>query len=209
MGGQYLRLGAWRILTLAATAVVLLAVFVGAQRRAAEPVLPLRIFTGGRNFPLASALLVVAGVAMVGGTLYLPLCQRTVEGASATNSGLLLLPMMIGTVIATSIAGTLMARSGRYEIFPVVGTVSLTLGMVLLAAMDSHTSRILTSACTAPKPMGKQRIRGTILDLWCAGRGSTATSAGTLSAARAVVVEPARMPYAAWIFGLWWAVTPG
>jgi EmrB/QacA subfamily drug resistance transporter len=138
--------GSWQILTLAAATVLLFVAFVAAQRRSSEPLLPLRIFTGSRNFPLAAALLVVAGVAMFGGTLYLPLYQQTVQGASATNSGLLLLPMMIGTVIASNIAGKVMTRTGRYKVFPLIGTASLTVGMALLSSMDTHTSPTVTSA---------------------------------------------------------------
>ncbi|MCQ4045088.1 MDR family MFS transporter [Streptantibioticus rubrisoli] len=138
--------GSWQILTLAAAAVVLFVAFIVSQRRSTEPLLPLRIFTGSRNFPLAAVLLVVAGVAMFGGTLYLPLYQQTVQDASATNSGLLLLPMMIGTVIASNIAGKVMTKTGHYKIFPVIGAVCLTIGMALLSSMDIHTSRTVTSA---------------------------------------------------------------
>jgi MFS family permease len=89
--------GSWQILGLGAAVVVLLIAFIAAEQRAAEPLLPPRIFTRRRNFPIAAVLLTVAGVAMLGGTLYLPLFQQTVQGASAQNSGLLLLPMMAGT----------------------------------------------------------------------------------------------------------------
>lgn len=138
--------GSWQILSLAAAAVVLLAAFIAAQKCAAEPLLPLRIFTGHRNFPIAAVLLTVAGVAMFGGTLYLPLYQQTVQGASASNSGLLLLPMMAGTVVASMIAGKVMVKSGKYKIFPVVGAASLAIGMGLLSTMGVSTSRFTTSA---------------------------------------------------------------
>jgi MFS family permease len=78
----------WQILALGAVAVLGLALFVVAERRAVEPVLPLTIFTGQRNFPLATVLLLAAGVVMFGAGLYLPLFQQTVQGASAANSGL-------------------------------------------------------------------------------------------------------------------------
>ncbi|GAA1931634.1 MDR family MFS transporter [Streptantibioticus ferralitis] len=138
--------GSWQILTLATASVVLFAAFVASQRRSTEPLLPPRIFTGSRNFSLAAVLLVVAGVAMFGGTLYLPLYQQTVQDASATNSGLLLLPMMIGTVIASNIAGKVMTKTGHYKVFPIIGAVSLTIGMALLSSMDTHTSPTVTSA---------------------------------------------------------------
>ena len=139
--------GSWQILSLAATALVLLAAFVASQKRAGEPLLPPRIFTGQRNFPIAAVLLTVAGVAMFGGTLYLPMFQQTVQGASASNSGLLLLPMMAGTVVASMAAGKVMAKTGKYKVFPVVGAASLAIGMALLSTMDTTTARATTSAC--------------------------------------------------------------
>lgn len=138
--------GSWQILSLAGGAAAGLAAFIAWERHAPEPLIPPRIFTGTRNFPLAAVLLTVSGVAMFGATLYLPLFQQTVQGASATNSGLLLLPMMAGTVIASNIAGKVMTRTGHYKIFPVVGTASLTVGMGLLATMETTTTHTLTSA---------------------------------------------------------------
>jgi len=138
--------GSWQILGLGASVVVLLIAFIAAEQRAAEPLLPPRIFTRRRNFPIAAVLLTVAGVAMFGGTLYLPLFQQTVQGASAQNSGLLLLPMMAGSVAASMIAGKVMSKTGRYKIFPIVGSASLAVGMGLLATMDTTTSRAATSA---------------------------------------------------------------
>jgi EmrB/QacA subfamily drug resistance transporter len=138
--------GSWQILSLAAAAVALLVAFIASQRRAAEPLLPPRIFTGHRNFPISAVLLTVAGVAMFGGTLYLPLYQQTVQGASASNSGLLLLPMMAGTVVASMTAGKVMSKTGKYKIFPVVGAASLAVGMGLLSTMGTTTSSMTTSA---------------------------------------------------------------
>ncbi|MEU8868168.1 MDR family MFS transporter [Streptomyces umbrinus] len=138
--------GSWQIMSIAAASVVLLIAFIASQKRAAEPLLPPRIFTGHRNFPISAVLLVVAGVAMFGATLYLPLYQQSVQGASASNSGLLLLPMMVGTVAASLVAGKVMTKTGKYKIFPVVGAASLAIGMGLLSTMDTVTSRFTTSA---------------------------------------------------------------
>ena len=138
--------GSWQIAGLAALFVVLLAAFVAAERHAAEPLMPLRIFTGHRNFPISAVLLVVAGVAMFGATLYLPLYQQIVQGASAANSGVLLLPLMVGSVVASLIAGRTMSKTGKYKIFPVIGSASLAIGMGLLATMGTTTSRLTTGA---------------------------------------------------------------
>ncbi|MEV8314637.1 MDR family MFS transporter [Streptomyces sp. NPDC059900] len=139
--------GSWQILALAAAAVTGLALFIRTEKRADEPLLPLSVFTGHRNYPLAVAMILAAGVVMFGAGLYLPLFQQTVQGASAANSGLLMLPMMIPVVIVSTLAGKVMSATGKYKIFPVLGTGFLTLGLALLATMDSGTSRLSTGLC--------------------------------------------------------------
>ncbi|WP_331769302.1 MFS transporter (plasmid) [Embleya sp. NBC_00888] len=136
--------GSWQILSPAVAAVAGLAAFVGVEKRVSEPLLPLSVFTGHRNYPLAMVMIVAAGVVVFGAGLYLPLFQQTVQGASATNSGLLMLPMMLPVVIVSTIAGKVMSATGRYKIFPVLGTASLTAGLALLATMDADTSHLLT-----------------------------------------------------------------
>jgi len=136
----------WQILGLGAAAVLGLVLFVLAEKRAAEPLVPMTVFTGHRNFPLAMAILLAVGVVTFGAGLYLPLFQQTVQGASATNSGLLMLPMMVPVLIVSTIAGKVMSSTGRYKIFPVLGMLFLTAGLGLLATMDADTSRLVTSA---------------------------------------------------------------
>ncbi|MEU8653604.1 MDR family MFS transporter [Streptomyces sp. NPDC048737] len=136
--------GSWQILALTAVAVLGLALFIWVEKRADEPLLPPGVFTGHRNYPLSMTMILIAGVAMFGARVYLPLFQQTVQGASVTNSGLLMLPMMVPVVIVWTIAGKAMSATGRYKIFPVLGTVFLTAGLSLLATMDTGTSRLLT-----------------------------------------------------------------
>lgn len=141
--------GSWQIVTLAVLALALLAAFVATERRAPEPLMPPRIYQGHRNFPLAAVLLTVSGVSMFGATLYLPLYQQVVQSASAADSGLLLLPMMIATLVTSNIAGKVMTATGRYKVFPVLGSALLVVGMGLLSTMDTGTSRFATSAYMA------------------------------------------------------------
>ncbi|GAA3105499.1 DHA2 family efflux MFS transporter permease subunit [Streptomyces echinatus] len=136
----------WQVLPAWAVAVFGTAGFVLVERRSPEPLLPPRVFTGHRNFPLGVGLLAAVGVVMFGSALYLPLFQQTVQGATATDSGLLLLPMMLPVVLASHLAGKVMSRTGRYKVFPVLGTLLLTAGALLLATMDTGTSR-LTAGC--------------------------------------------------------------
>jgi EmrB/QacA subfamily drug resistance transporter len=133
------------VLGLFALAAAALAAFLAVERRAGEPLLPLRIFTGHRNFPLAAVLIAVAGLVMFACGLYLPLFQQTVQGASAAGSGLLLLPLMIPVVLVSQIAGRYMSATGRYKVFPLAGAALMAIGLLLLATMDASTSRITTS----------------------------------------------------------------
>jgi EmrB/QacA subfamily drug resistance transporter len=143
-GGSQYPWGSPEIVGLAAAGAVLLAAFVVQERRAAEPILPLRLF---RNpvFDVSAAVLFVVGVAMFGGIIYLPVFLQIVTGASATNSGLLLLPLMVGIIGASIASGRTITRTGRYKVFPIVGTAVMTAGFVLLSRMDVHTTRTAAS----------------------------------------------------------------
>jgi len=129
---------------LALLALALIVAFALAERLAAEPVLPLRLFRD-RIFSVASAIGFVVGFAMFGAITFLPLYLQVVKGASPTNSGLRLLPMMAGLLLTSTLSGQLITRWGRYKVFPIVGTAVFTLGLFLLSRMDEHTS-VLTSS---------------------------------------------------------------
>ncbi|MET8872990.1 MDR family MFS transporter [Nocardia sp. NPDC004604] len=137
-----------RIIGLAVLAVAALAAFLVIERRAADPVIPLEIFRA-RNLTLAALTALVGGVIMFGSVLYLPLFQQTVQGASAANSGLLLLPMMIPLLIVSQIVGKRMTATGKYKIFFILGGVFLTAGAVLLATVDAETGRLATGFAMA------------------------------------------------------------
>ena len=121
-----------------------LAVFVWVESRAAEPVLPLRLF---RNsvFSTCCALSFIVGFAMLGAITFLPTYQQYVDGVSATISGLRLLPLVLGLLATSVTAGTLVGRTGRYKMFPVIGTVVIGIGLFLLSRMNEHTSTVLSS----------------------------------------------------------------
>lgn len=131
------------ILGLGAATVALIVGFVFVQRRAAEPTIPLRLFRV-RTFCVASGISFVVGIAMYGGVTYLPSFLQVATGASASNSGLLLMPLMLGLVAASVFAGNVVSRTGRYRIFPIVGTGVLTLAMVLLSTLDTDTSQLVS-----------------------------------------------------------------
>jgi EmrB/QacA subfamily drug resistance transporter len=139
-GGKEHPWGSATILGLAAAGIAILAVFVLWERRVSEPILPMRLF-GNDIFRVATVLAVLIGAAMYGAIAYLPLFLQAVTGASATMSGLLLLPLMTG-IMATSItSGRVIARTGRYRAWPIAGMAVSASGMFLLSLMDADTPR--------------------------------------------------------------------
>jgi EmrB/QacA subfamily drug resistance transporter len=129
---------------LAATAVVSGVLFVWAESRAAEPVVPLHLFRN-RVFSAASAIGFVVGFALFGGIAYLPQYMQIVKGASPTVSGLRLLPLMAGLLTTSILTGRLVSRWGRYRIFPIIGTAVMTVGLYLLSHLGVTTSDWLAS----------------------------------------------------------------
>jgi len=143
-GGTQYPWGSAVIVTLAAVGTVLLGLFVVREHYAAEPILPLRLFRN-RVFDLTGGAAFILGLAMMGGVLFLPLFLQVVTGASATNSGLLLLPLMAGVVTMSITTGRLITRTGRYKVWPVVGSVFMGAGLFLLSTMDVASSRLEAS----------------------------------------------------------------
>src|SRR5215212_2379378 len=132
------------ILGLGAGALALLAGFVLQERRAAEPILPLRLFRD-RVFVVVSATLFTATLALFAAIVFLPVFLQTVTGASAEGSGLLLLPLLVATTATTAVVGRVISRTGRYKVFPAVGLGVMGVGLLLLSTMDASTSRAVTA----------------------------------------------------------------
>jgi EmrB/QacA subfamily drug resistance transporter len=133
-----------QILGLAGLSVASLVVFVFVESRAAEPVLPLRLFSS-RVFSVCCALSFIVGFAMLGAITFLPTFQQYVDGVSATISGLRLLPLVAGLLVTSITAGTAVGRTGRYKLFPLTGTVVIGIGLFLLSRMNEHTSTVVSS----------------------------------------------------------------
>ncbi len=143
-GGTQYPWGSPEILGLGIAAIVCLGLFVVAESRAAEPILPLHLFRM-RVFVVASAVGFIVGLALFGTITYLPLFLQLVTGASATNSGLLLLPLMGGVLTSSIVSGQVISRTGRYRVFPIAGTALMGLGMMLLSRIDARTSQGMVS----------------------------------------------------------------
>ncbi|MFB7277445.1 MFS transporter [Streptomyces hydrogenans] len=118
--------------------------FLVVEHFAPEPLIPLRLFRDS-VFTVTALVGAVVGIALFGAASYLPSFLQMVEGASATESGLLMLPLMGGIVIASVVSGQLISRTGRYKVYPVIGAALAVLGMALLSRMDIGTPRLTHS----------------------------------------------------------------
>jgi len=141
-GTQY----AWasvQVIGLAVLGLVSTAAFLAIEARAAEPILPLSVFRN-RNFSVAIAMSFLLGLALFGALTFLPLYQQTVQHLSPTQSGLMLIPMMLGSTVTALISGQVTTKTGRYKVLPIVGAGMMTLGMYLLTGIGLHTSLVTT-----------------------------------------------------------------
>jgi EmrB/QacA subfamily drug resistance transporter len=147
-GGSQYAWGSWQTITLGVVALLGFVVFLAVERRVAEPIMPLRLFNIS-NFSLSTVLGFVAGFAMFGGITFLPQFQQFVQGASATNSGLLLMPMMLSAMVFSLVVGQFISRTGHYRSFPILGAGLLAVGLYLFSTMGLDTSKGVTSVYMA------------------------------------------------------------
>ncbi|MEH6376205.1 MDR family MFS transporter [Streptomyces sp. KLMMK] len=131
LGGTTYPWSSWQIIGLGVLGAALIVPFVLVERRAAEPVLPLKLFRI-RTFALCSVIGFVVGFAMFGSMTYLPTFLQVVQGVSPTMSGVHMLPMVAGLLIASTASGQIVSRTGRYKVFPIAGTAVMTIGLLLL-----------------------------------------------------------------------------
>ncbi|MFI5471815.1 MFS transporter [Streptomyces cacaoi] len=129
------------VLGLGAGAAAAAVLFLAVERAAAEPLIPLRLFRDS-VFNVTALVGLVIGVALFGAASYLPTFLQMVDGATATESGLLMLPMMGGIVGASVLSGQLITHTGRYKIYPVLGSALAALGMWLLSRLEVDTPRL-------------------------------------------------------------------
>ncbi|MFC1410026.1 MFS transporter [Streptacidiphilus sp. N1-12] len=120
-------------------AAVLIFAFILVEQRVEEPVLPLRLFRN-RVFTVCSGMGFVIGLCMFGALSYIPLYMQVVNGNSPTISGLRLLPMMAGLLVTSIGTGQLISKTGKYKIYPIIGTALTVVALVLLAQVDDTTS---------------------------------------------------------------------
>jgi len=139
-GGTTYPWGSAEVVGSAVVGVLLLVAFVLVERRVAEPLLPLPLLRD-RVVATASGMSFLVGALLFGITIYVPVYVQGVLGASATNSGVVLIPHAFGWVLTSFVIGQLIARSGKYRIYPIAGAISILAGVTLLSRAGVDTSR--------------------------------------------------------------------
>ncbi|MFG3143237.1 DHA2 family efflux MFS transporter permease subunit [Streptomyces sp. NPDC048243] len=134
-----------QIIGLAVLGVLLGFAFVSVERRAAEPVLPLKLFRV-HTFTLSAIISFIVGFAMFGALTYLPTFLQVVQGVTPTLSGVHMLPMVFGLLLSSTASGQIVSRTGRWKVFPVAGTGITAIGLLLLHQMDENSSTAEMSA---------------------------------------------------------------
>jgi EmrB/QacA subfamily drug resistance transporter len=131
-------------LLVATGGLLLTSIFLWQEQRAAEPILPLRLFNN-HTFSLTSALAFIIGAGMFGAIVMLPLYLQVVKGNSATEAGLKLIPLMLGIVSMSIFSGKRISATGKYKIFPILGTGIMTFGLILMSTLNEDTSFTILS----------------------------------------------------------------
>ncbi|MFD5922648.1 MDR family MFS transporter [Kitasatospora sp. NPDC058201] len=139
-GDQY-AWGSVQVIGLLVLAVVLLIGFVLQEKRAAEPVVPLELFKDPVVL-VATLGLFLTSISLFVATVYTPLFLQVANGDTATESGLLLVPMMLATVVSLTVSGKVVAATGKYKIFPIIGLLVMSLGLFLMSTLKADSSEV-------------------------------------------------------------------
>lgn len=143
-GSQYL----WSspiIIALFAWAALSLGLFLRTESRVKDPILSLELFKN-RVFLVSAISIFLTGMGMFGAIIYIPIFAQGVVGVSATYSGLILTPLMIALIAASSVAGLLISKTGKYRAIAIAGTLVATAGMFWFSTIDAHTSGMMLAA---------------------------------------------------------------
>jgi EmrB/QacA subfamily drug resistance transporter len=143
-GGTSYPWGSAQVVAAAAIGVAGLIAFFVLERHAREPLLPLQLFRG-RTFAVSTAAALLIGGVLFGITIYVPVYVQRVLGASATSSGVVLIPLSLGWVLASFASGQYISRTGRYKVFPILGSVLVLAGCILLALLGADSSRLIVT----------------------------------------------------------------
>ena len=132
--------GSWQIISLFAFSIVMLVIFFLVETRAVEPIISPQLFKNS-IFTVSTAAMFLVSAGMFGAILYLPLFVQGVLGNTATDSGLILTPMMLGFMFSSIVGGQLLSRTGRYKLLAMFGFIIAAIGMFMLSRMTPSTSQ--------------------------------------------------------------------
>jgi EmrB/QacA subfamily drug resistance transporter len=144
LAGQHFDWASVQTAAFVAGGVILLALAVWVESKAAEPIIPLRMFRS-RTVSLAVIASVLVGVALFGGTVFLSQYFQVALGKTPTVAGLMSLPMIFGLLVSSTIAGQLITKFGKWKMYLVAGSVIMVAGLLLLATIDAKTSVLTLS----------------------------------------------------------------
>ncbi|CAN5712205.1 hypothetical protein BH18ACT15_BH18ACT15_09560 [soil metagenome] len=142
-GGARYAWGSSPILVLIAATVLLTLALLARERRAPDPIVPFHLLRS-RVVAVASSVLFLAIATLFAITVFVPLFLQTTAGASPTEAGLVLVPMMLGITVSTTVSGRIIARTGRYKVFPIAGLALMTAALALLAVLAGKPSQVTT-----------------------------------------------------------------
>ena len=125
-------------LALLGAGVVLAIAFVFVELHAAEPIIPMRLFSNS-IFSIANLFGFLIGIAMFGSMIFIPVYLQVVDGMTPTESGLAMLPMVVGIFTTSITAGRLMSRTGKYKRYPIMGAGVVTIALVMLSTLDNSS----------------------------------------------------------------------
>ena len=156
-GGDKFGWGSPQIVGLFLTSVVASLLFIWQETRAKEPIIPLNLFKN-EIFSVSTALGFFVGIAMFGAIIFLPEYQQLVRGDSATKSGLMMFPLVLGMLIASIGSGRLVTKLGKYRAFPIIGTVFIIISYILFSHITAETNRGIIAIWMAILGLGLGQI---------------------------------------------------
>lgn len=139
LAGSQFAWGSWESLSMVGGAVLLLVALVVVELRVEEPILPMQLFRN-RTFVLSIIASISVGTALFGTSVFLSQYMQLARGATASESGVLTIPMVAGTLIASTIVGALISRTGHWKAFMVTGSVLLAVGLGLMSTIHYDTA---------------------------------------------------------------------
>jgi EmrB/QacA subfamily drug resistance transporter len=138
-GGSVYQWSSWQIIGSLVVAIVSLLIFVRVETRTRNPILSLELFNN-KVFLVSVCALFLTSMGMFGAIIYIPIFSQGVIGGSATNAGLVLTPMMLSLVVASSVSGQVISRTGKYKALAVIGTAIIVAGLFYFSTIGVRTN---------------------------------------------------------------------